>query len=69
MWTSSFSFGNYPTSAKSSDSKLADWDDDEPSALPETSSRFEKIVILKHMFTLQELEVGAPCLPLQAKLE
>ncbi|OQE24755.1 hypothetical protein PENSTE_c007G09528 [Penicillium steckii] len=37
-------------------SKLADWDDDEPSALPDTSSRFEKIVILKHMFTLQELE-------------
>ncbi|PWY89790.1 putative nuclear mRNA splicing factor-associated protein [Aspergillus heteromorphus CBS 117.55] len=37
-------------------SKLADWDDDDPSALPETSSRFEKVVILKHMFTLKELE-------------
>ncbi|KAL5356955.1 putative nuclear mRNA splicing factor-associated protein [Aspergillus floccosus] len=37
-------------------SKLADWDDDEPSALPETNSRFEKIVILKHMFTLKELD-------------
>ncbi|KAE8144955.1 hypothetical protein BDV25DRAFT_165683 [Aspergillus avenaceus] len=37
-------------------SKLADWDDDDPSALPETNSRFEKVVILKHMFTLQELD-------------
>lgn len=38
-------------------SKLADWDDDEPSALPETNSKFEKVVILKHMFTLKELDV------------
>ncbi|PKY09033.1 putative nuclear mRNA splicing factor-associated protein [Aspergillus campestris IBT 28561] len=37
-------------------SKLADWDDDDPSALPETNSRFQKIVVLKHMFTLEELE-------------
>ncbi|EAW07743.1 U2 snRNP complex subunit CUS2 [Aspergillus clavatus NRRL 1] len=37
-------------------SKLADWDDDDPSMLPDTSSRFEKVVILKHMFTLEELE-------------
>jgi HIV Tat-specific factor 1 len=37
--------------------KLADWDDDEPAALVDTNSKFEKIVILKHMFTLQELEV------------
>ncbi|BAE64123.1 unnamed protein product [Aspergillus oryzae RIB40] len=37
-------------------SKLADWDDDEPSALPETNSKFEKVVILKHMFTLKELD-------------
>ncbi|KAL4775004.1 hypothetical protein BDW60DRAFT_180963 [Aspergillus nidulans var. acristatus] len=36
--------------------KLADWDDDEPAALVDTNSKFEKIVILKHMFTLQELE-------------
>lgn len=39
-------------------SKLADWDDDDPSALPDTTSRMERVVILKHMFTLQELEVG-----------
>ena len=39
-------------------SKLADWDDDDPSAMALTNSRFEKIVILKHMFTLKELEVG-----------
>ena len=38
-------------------SKLADWDDDDPSVLPDTSSRWDKVVILKHMFTLAELEV------------
>ncbi|RHZ69679.1 hypothetical protein CDV55_108065 [Aspergillus turcosus] len=37
-------------------SKLADWSDDEPSNLTDTSSRFEKVVILKHMFTLKEIE-------------
>ncbi|KAL7266144.1 hypothetical protein RUND412_011320 [Rhizina undulata] len=37
-------------------SKLADWDDDDPSTLHETNSRWDKVVILKHMFTLQELE-------------
>ncbi|KAF2401204.1 hypothetical protein EJ06DRAFT_529333 [Trichodelitschia bisporula] len=36
-------------------SKLADWSDDEPSTLPEPNSKWEKVVILKHMFTLQEL--------------
>jgi len=36
--------------------KLADWDDDDPQALPDTSSRWDKVVILKHMFTLQEIE-------------
>ena len=36
-------------------SKLADWSDDDTSALPETSSRWDKVVILKHMFTLAEL--------------
>jgi HIV Tat-specific factor 1 len=39
------------------DARLADWDDDdEPSTIHETSSRWDKIVILKHMFTLAELE-------------
>lgn len=38
-------------------SKLADWDDDDPSAITDTSSRWDKVVILKHMFTLGELEV------------
>lgn len=37
------------------DARLADWSDDEPSALTETSSRYDKVVILKHMFTLEEL--------------
>ncbi|KAL1961955.1 hypothetical protein VTN77DRAFT_736 [Rasamsonia byssochlamydoides] len=36
--------------------KLADWDDYDPSALPETSSRWDKVVVLKHMFTLKEIE-------------
>lgn len=44
-----------------SPSKLADWDDDDPQAIQDTSSRWDKVVILKHMFTLQELEVR--CLP------
>ena len=38
------------------DARLADWSDDEPSTIAETSSRFDKVVILKHMFTLDELE-------------
>ncbi len=38
------------------DARLADWDDDEPSSIHETSSRWDKVVILKHMFTLEELE-------------
>lgn len=40
-------------------SKLADWDDDDPQAIQDTSSRWDKVVILKHLFTLKELEVGA----------
>lgn len=37
--------------------KLADWDDDEPyPALAPANSKRDKTVILKHMFTLQELE-------------
>lgn len=35
--------------------KLADWSDDEPQALTETSERFDKVVVLRHMFTLEEL--------------
>ncbi|EKD12141.1 uncharacterized protein L3040_003347 [Drepanopeziza brunnea f. sp. 'multigermtubi'] len=37
------------------DARLADWGDEEPSSLVETSSRWDKVVILKHMFTLEEL--------------
>ncbi|KAF3309836.1 hypothetical protein TWF173_010541 [Orbilia oligospora] len=35
--------------------KLADWDDDDPATVS-TSSKFDKVAILKHMFTLKELE-------------
>lgn len=38
-------------------SKLADWDDDDVSLMADTNSRFERVVVLKHMFTLKELEV------------
>lgn len=37
------------------DARLADWSDDEGAALQETTSKFDKVVILKHMFTLAEL--------------
>jgi HIV Tat-specific factor 1 len=36
---------------------LADWDDDEPSTVGSNSTKWEKLVYLKHMFTLKELEV------------
>ncbi|KAG0649719.1 Splicing factor U2AF-associated 2 [Hyphodiscus hymeniophilus] len=38
------------------DARLADWSDDEPSSIVETSSRWDKVVILKHMFKLEEIE-------------
>jgi len=38
------------------DARLADWSDDEPSSIVETKSKWDKVVILKHMFSLQELE-------------
>ena len=41
-------------------SKLADWSDDDTAAMKQTSSRFDKVVVLKHMFTLKELEVLSP---------
>lgn len=44
-------------------SKLADWDDDDPQAIRDTSSRWDKVVILKHLFTLKELEVRSPMYP------
>ncbi|EME49507.1 hypothetical protein DOTSEDRAFT_68316 [Dothistroma septosporum NZE10] len=37
-------------------SRLADWSDDEPSAMQQTSSRFDKVVIIKNVFTLKALE-------------
>ncbi|MCJ1344753.1 hypothetical protein MMC31_002956 [Peltigera leucophlebia] len=37
-------------------SKLADWDDDDPSTLQDMGSKWDKVVILKHVFTLEELE-------------
>lgn len=39
------------------DAKLADWDDDDPyPAMGEAASKWDKTVILSHMFTLEELE-------------
>ncbi|RMZ77190.1 hypothetical protein DV738_g4492, partial [Chaetothyriales sp. CBS 135597] len=38
-------------------SKLADWDDDDdPRVVGQPSSQWDKVVILKHIFTLEELE-------------
>jgi len=37
------------------DARIADWSDDEPSIIADTSSRWDKVIILKHMFTLEEL--------------
>ena len=39
-------------------SKLADWDDDDAGPAPQ-ASRWDKVVVLKHMFTLKELEDDA----------
>lgn len=38
--------------------KLADWDDDEPSLMAQNGkgNKWRKVVILRHMFTLQELD-------------
>ncbi|KAK2682995.1 RNA recognition motif domain [Fusarium oxysporum f. sp. vasinfectum] len=39
------------------DAKLADWDDDVPyPGQPEAATKWDKLVILRHMFTLEELE-------------
>ncbi|KAG4220405.1 hypothetical protein PC116_g31116, partial [Phytophthora cactorum] len=39
------------------DAKLADWDDDDPyGGQLETGARRDRVVILRHMFTLRELE-------------
>ena len=51
------SFQSLEEAALTRSSKLADWDDDDPQALQETSSRWDKVAILKHLFTLKELEV------------
>ena len=53
----SISFQSLEEAALTRNSKLADWDDDDPQALQETSSRWDKVAILKHLFTLKELEV------------
>jgi HIV Tat-specific factor 1 len=37
-------------------SKLTDWDDEDPSKGSATAARWEKVMILKHMFTQKELE-------------
>ncbi|KAK5717757.1 hypothetical protein LTR15_008596 [Elasticomyces elasticus] len=35
--------------------RLADWDDDDPSVLAKTSSRWDKLVVLENMFTIEGL--------------
>lgn len=38
--------------------KLADWEDEDPQTIQANVSKWEKVMVLRHMFTLQELEVG-----------
>ena len=40
-------------------SRLADWDDDEPSTVTTTSSRWDKVVVIKRAFTLQSFQEDA----------
>lgn len=42
--------------AEEMNSRLADWDDDEPSKLQQTSSRSDKVVVIKNLFTLAGLK-------------
>ena len=35
---------------------MADWDDDDPSKIADTTSKYDKVVILRHMFTLKQLD-------------
>ncbi|KAK5132902.1 hypothetical protein LTR08_008348 [Meristemomyces frigidus] len=52
--------------AQQMNNRLADWDDDDPQALPDTSSRWDKVVVLKSMFTFAELAED-PAAPLEIK--
>lgn len=47
---------------------MTDWDDNDPSAVKSASVKQNKTVVLKHMFTLQELEED-PALILDLKEE
>lgn len=47
-------------------SRLTDWDDDDPQTIAETSSRWDKVVVLKHMFTPKEL-IADPAALLEIK--
>lgn len=35
---------------------MADWDDDDPSKIADKTSKYDKVVILRHMFTLKQLD-------------
>ncbi|KAK3646952.1 hypothetical protein LTR22_013979 [Elasticomyces elasticus] len=41
--------------AEEMNGRLADWDDDDPSVLAKTSSRWDKLVVLENMFTIEGL--------------
>ncbi|KEQ94429.1 hypothetical protein AUEXF2481DRAFT_98602 [Aureobasidium subglaciale EXF-2481] len=49
---------------KQMNARLADWDDDDPSVVapPPNPSKYAKMVVLKHMFTLDELDEDAGAL-------
>jgi HIV Tat-specific factor 1 len=49
--------------AEEMNSRLADWDDDEPSKMQQTSSRSDKVVVIKGLFTLEGLKSDPDLLP------
>ncbi|RMZ87394.1 hypothetical protein DV736_g5379, partial [Chaetothyriales sp. CBS 134916] len=57
---SDFRLGESSPSARmrvqAADFSYKNWDDDDPRLLEQPSSRWDKVVILKHMFTLEDLE-------------
>ncbi|KAF7184964.1 Splicing factor U2AF-associated protein 2 [Pseudocercospora fuligena] len=46
--------------AEEMNQRLGEWSDDEISTMPQTSSRYDKVVVVKHAFRLEEFENQKP---------
>lgn len=44
--------------AEELNARLADWSDDEPSAVQQTGSRFDKVVVMQNVFTPGQIKTG-----------